>query len=175
MKNVFVTGKKGIGKSTLLKKILEDIASSLGGFMQEKILNEKISFFNVISLYDLNDNYIIGSYDIKKNCVYPLIENFNIISKNVLNKSLYHRELIILDELGFLEEGSELFKETIYKILDSNKPVLGVLKECNTDFINKIQNRKDVCVIKIDELNRDSIKPEIIKLLKANGVKFKMQ
>ncbi|WML37793.1 nucleoside-triphosphatase [Clostridium sp. OS1-26] len=121
--------------------------------------------FNVISLYDLNDIYIIGSHDIKKKSSYPLIENFNIISETILLKSLYYRDLIVLDELGFLEEGSELFKETIYKILDSNKPVLGVLKECNTDFINKIKSRNDVYVVKIDEDNRNLMKDEILELL----------
>lgn len=168
MKNIFITGKKGVGKSTLLKKIIEEIDCSIGGFVEEKLLGKELYFFNVISLYDLNDIYIIGSYDVKKKSLHPLIENFNIISENILLKSLYHRELIVLDELGFLEEGSELFKETIYKILDSNKPVLGVLKECNTDFINKIKSRNDVHIIKIDEDNRNLMKDEILELLQSN-------
>ncbi len=174
MRNIFITGKKGIGKSTLLEKVIEDVDCSIGGFIQEKIFGEELSFFNVVSLYDLNDNYIIGSYDLKKRSLSPLIENFNIISKNILLKSLYYRDLIVLDELGFMEEDSELFKETIYNILDSDKPVLGVLKECDTSFISKIKNRKDVYIIKIDENNRDSAKYEIFKMLKANKVKLKI-
>lgn len=174
MKNIFITEKKGIGKSTLLKKVIEDIDCSIGGFIQEKIFGEELSFFNVLSLYDLNDNYVIGSYDLKSKSLNPLIENFDIISKNILLKSLYYRDIVVLDELGFLEEDSRLFKETVYKILDSNKPVLGVLKECDTSFVSKIKTRKDVYVIKIDESNRDSAKYEIIERLRTNKVKLRI-
>jgi len=37
MKNIFITGEKGIGKSTILEKIIKNVDCSIGGFIQEKI------------------------------------------------------------------------------------------------------------------------------------------
>lgn len=45
--------------------------------------------------------------------------------------------------------------------LDSNKIVLGVLKDFNGDFINKIKKRKDVIIFRVTKENRN-ILPEII-------------
>jgi len=164
-RNVFITGKKGIGKSTLLNKIINIVGCALGGFVQGKeFTDEKISY-KIISLYNPKQNYTIGIYDKKKAYLNTDINIFNVVSEEILQRCLNSGDLIILDELGFMEENSEVFKNSIFKILDSNKPVLGVLKECNTDFVRNIKMRKDVQVIRIDEINRNLMEKEIIKIL----------
>lgn len=172
MKNIFITGEKGIGKSSLLEKIIKNIDCSIGGFIQEKVFTEERTSFNVISLYDSKNSYTIGFYDRKKSVLNSDISIFNDISQDVLLKSLCDRDLIILDELGFIEENAELFKDTIFKILNSDKPVLGVLKECNGNFIRKIKMREDLQVIRINENNRNSMEAEILQILQDDDVKL---
>lgn len=170
MKNIFITGERGIGKSTLLEKIIKNVDCSIGGFIQEKIFTDKTTCFNVVSLYNLKDSYTIGIYHREKDVLYSDMNVFNIISKNILLKSLGDRKLIILDELGFMEENSPLFKDTIIKILNCDIPVLGVLKECDTNFIQQIKMREDVNVIRINENNRNSMEDKILHMLKINNV-----
>lgn len=172
MKNVFITGEKGIGKSTLLKKVLEDVDCSIGGFIQEKVFTEKTTCFNVISLYNLKDSYNIGVYDKEREVLYSNKNIFNFISESVLLKSLGSRDLIILDELGFMEEKAPLFKDTVIKILNSDTPVLGVLKESSTNFIQQIKTREDVQVIRINKYNRNFMKDTILEILKSNNVRL---
>ncbi|WML37687.1 nucleoside-triphosphatase [Clostridium sp. OS1-26] len=50
MKNIFITGKRGVGKSTLLKKIIEEVDCSIGGFVQEKLRGEEL-YFLMLYLY----------------------------------------------------------------------------------------------------------------------------
>lgn len=172
MKNIFITGERGIGKSTLLNKVIKNIDCSIGGFIQEKIFTDKTTSFNVISLYNLKDSFNIGIYDSEKEVLHSDVSVFNIISEEILLKSLSNRELIILDELGFMEENSALFKDTIIKILNSDTPVLGVLKKCDTNFIQKIKMREDVQVIRIDENNRNYMEDRILDILESNNLKL---
>lgn len=173
VKNVFITGAQGVGKSTLLKKVIENIDCTIGGFMQEKIFTNSSTRFIVVPLCDHKKSYTIGVYDRKKASMDIDINCFDIISEDILQKSFNSSELIVLDELGFMEEGSNLFKSSVLKILSSNKPVLGVLKECDTDFIHKIKMRKDVQVIKIDKVNRDFMEGEILRTLEGNHVNLR--
>ncbi len=173
MKKIFFTGEKGIGKSTLLKKIIKNVDCSIGGFIQEKEFTEETKNFKVISLYNLEDSYSVGIYDIKKDVLYTDTNIFNVISEEILLKSLCNRELIVLDELGFMEESVPLFKDTIFKILNSDKPVIGVLKECNGNFVQEIAKRQDVQVIRIDENNRDFMEDKILHILQNSNVKLK--
>lgn len=172
MKNIFITGERGIGKSTLLNKVIKNVDCSIGGFIQEKKFTDKTTCFNVISLYNLKDSYTIGIYHKEKDVLYSDMNVFNIISKNILLKSLGNKDLIILDELGFMEENCPLFKDTIIKILNSDTPVLGVLKECDGNFVQQIKMREDVHIIKINENNRNSMEDKILHMLKINSLKL---
>lgn len=172
MKNIFITGERGIGKSTLLNKVVKNMNCSIGGFIQEKVFTDKTTSFNVVSLYNLEDSYTIGIYDKEKEVLHSDLSIFNVISEEILLKSLGNRKLIILDELGFMEENAKLFKETIIKVLNSDTPVLGVLKECDGNFIQQIKMREDVQVIRINENNRNSMADEILHMLKINNVKL---
>lgn len=173
MKKIFFTGERGIGKSTLLKKIIKNVDCSIGGFIQEKEFIGETKKFKVNSLYNLEENYTIGVYDAEKHELHSDMNMFNVISQDILLKSLDNRELIVLDELGFMEEKAPLFKDTVFKILNSGKPVIGVLKECDGDFVQKIAKREDVQVFKIDESNRDSMEDKIFQMLQNNNVKLK--
>ncbi|CCJ33992.1 nucleoside-triphosphatase [Caloramator australicus] len=48
MKNIFLTGEKGIGKSTLLFKILNLLDCSIGGYYEKKIPCEDGIKFDMI-------------------------------------------------------------------------------------------------------------------------------
>ncbi len=161
VKNIFFTGEKGVGKSTIIKKIIKNVDCSIGGFIQEKELSGGNKRFRVKSLYNLDDSYIIGFYDKKENELHWDINTFDIISRDVLLKSLQDRELMILDELGYMEEKAPLFQKIVFRMLDSSKPVIGVLKKCNGNFVRKIAERKDVQVIEIDKDNRDLMERKI--------------
>ncbi|MEW8957328.1 nucleoside-triphosphatase [Clostridium sp.] len=41
IKNVFLHGSSGVGKSTIINKILGSVKCSLGGFKEQHILNSK--------------------------------------------------------------------------------------------------------------------------------------
>lgn len=175
MKKIFFTGERGVGKSTLLKKIIKNVDCSIGGFIQEKEFMGESKRFKVNSLYNLEESYTIGVYDAEKRELHSDMNMFNIISQDVLLKSLDNRELIVLDELGFMEEKVPLFKDIVFKILDSDKLVIGVLKECDGSFVQKIAKREDVEVFKIDENNRDSMEYKILQMLQNNNIRLKKE
>ncbi len=173
MYNLFLFGDVGIGKSTLLKKVLKYVDSSIGGFMEEKVLKGDKTFHNMISLYDGQSNNIIGVSE--KTCKKPKVFTY-VFEKNgveILKKSYREKEIIIMDELGFLESHCELFKSSVNEILDSKKIVIGVLKKCNCDFVTTIANRTDVVLLEVTTETRDNLEKEIFKILKGFNVNLK--
>ena len=79
-----------------------------------------------------------------------------------LKESLKESEIIILDEIGRFEENFNEFKESVYRVLDSEKLVLGVLKKYDGEFINSIKNRIDTLVFEVNYDNRDIIPMKVI-------------
>ena len=60
MKNLFLTGEIGVGKSTLLKKLIEKINTSIGGYVTERVIDNNTLKYNLISLYDGTEEYTIS-------------------------------------------------------------------------------------------------------------------
>lgn len=165
MKNLFLTGKKGIGKTTLQKKVLDKLDVSIGGYTTQRLFEGYYRKYVAKSLYD-NKEYPIIRVDSRDDSKVWFHEVFEENLVPLLDKSL-ERDLIVLDELGCSENNIIKFTSKVFEILDSSKIVFGVLKEDNCEFINNIKKRKDVTLITVTEENRDYLLDEILSILKS--------
>ena len=106
--------------------------------------------------------------DIKNGKVTGYTDVFDTIGTEILDESLRYSELIVMDEIGFLEEKAELFKNKITEVLDSNKFVIGVIKDFDkkSKLLDMIRKRKDVSIITVDENNRNNLTDKVMRGLK---------
>ena len=159
--NYFFTGKKGIGKSTLIDLYLkEHFSGKVGGFKTVKKVYDgnRISFHMISYCVDeeLNDdNLLFYCHDDSMNEGIDVNERFNVLSSILDDYDKY--DIIIMDEIGPHEEGAEVFKDRIRKILDSDKAVLGVIQKSESKFLDEIRARKDVKILNVTKENRDKI------------------
>lgn len=175
MYNLFLTGEKRIGKSTTLRHVIERVNLSIGGYITERNIQDNTKSFTVRSLYDGIEKHIIANVNIKDKSKEVFLDSFETGLSTILDNSLKNRDIIVLDELGFMENNVDIFTSKVYELLDSEKPVFGVLKDFDCKFLNKIRNRDDVIVIEITKENRDTILDKIVSILKSFGVIFKKE
>ncbi|MCR2043675.1 nucleoside-triphosphatase [Anaerosalibacter massiliensis] len=173
MNNLFLTGEIKVGKSTVLKKVLKKINIPVGGYMTEKTICNDITTHTVKSLYDNIEKYIIAKINNKNFSRKIFMESFSTGIPSILDKSLENRDIIVLDELGFMENDINIFTSKIYRLLDSDKIVLGVLKKYDCEFLNNIKARDDVIIIEITEENRDLILNKILNIIKSFNIPLK--
>lgn len=171
MKNIFLTGKKSVGKSTLIRQVLDHLNLSAGGYVTEREVVGNIRRFTVRSLYDSTESYPIANVNINDYSKEVFKDSFNIGLVSILEKSLKNREIIVLDELGFFENDSQEFKSKIHDLLDSKTIVLGTIKEYDCDFLNSIRSRSDVLVIELTRQKYDQVFNTLITTI--NGHKLK--
>ena len=126
-RHIFLTGKKQIGKSTLLQKILKNYQGTADGFL------------TVRTKEYLGDQYSVH--------MYHLTESRDPNDQNLL---------LIMDELGPHEAKAALFREEILHLLDGQIPVLGVLQEPAEACWPEIVNHPNVEIITLSESNRNN-------------------
>ncbi|WP_291569146.1 MULTISPECIES: nucleoside-triphosphatase [unclassified Clostridium] len=167
MRNLFLTGEMGIGKSTILKKLIEKINTSIGGYITEKIIDNHTVKFNLVSLYDGNEEYTISKMSLNDhlNDAEIFLSSFNEGGFSILEKSFYKRNVIIMDGLGFMEAKAYKFQDIVFKLLDSTTTVIGVLEKRDCEFLNNIRSRNDVIIIEVNKENRDILLEELIPIL----------
>nr|WP_279538075.1 nucleoside-triphosphatase [Paenibacillus turpanensis] len=165
-KKVFLlTGKPRMGKTTMIKKLINEIGSEMcGGFYTEEITNsnDRIGFRCVsvngesveIANVESPSKTRIGRYGVD-------IEAFENFAINILQDALSSKKIIVIDEIGFMQMLSTSFQKIIQDIISDNNIVLGTVPLDSHPEIDKIKYLKKVKIIGVNDFNRNAI-PEYL-------------
>ena len=165
-KNIFLTGNPGIGKTTVIKRIVTKIRFA-GGFYTEEIREGSVrKGFKIINLEGKEG--ILASKEIVSRCrvgKYGVnISDLEQIGVKSILDTLKNKEkrLIVIDEIGKMELFSVRFQGAVIKALESNKKVLGTIPVKTIPFIERIKAKTTVDIILVTIQNRDSLPDEIL-------------
>jgi len=158
-KNIFIEGDIKVGKSYVLEKTLKILNIKYGGFKTIPIYKEdKKVAFKLIDLLT-NEENVVATYNIDGNLIVNS-DIFDELGVKALENGLKKSDLIVMDELGFLEDNSNKFKEKVFEVLNSDKNVLAVIKDKKNKFLNEISNLGEV--FKIENDNKEMIINKIV-------------
>jgi len=164
---IFLYGKKGAGKSTIVEKALEDFEGRIAGFATKKIVTgENDANVYIFSFDDkekkLNEKNIVGICG-ETSILESYPENFDTTGVELLRLE-EKPDIIVMDELGILERKAEKFKIRVMEILDTDIRILGVLKDKSEEFLNAIKNRGDVVAFEVTKNNRAEVLKKVKKI-----------
>lgn len=149
-----------MGKSTLLRRLLEGAPCSVGGFYTVKTAE----VFGVPSIHLLpagktarpneeNLLFVCGTEPTQKDA-----ERFARLGCAAL-ENCGESELLVMDELGPREATAEAFQSAVFSVLDGERPVLGVLQKADSVFLSRVAEHPAVEVIAVTKENRDALVP----------------
>lgn len=153
MKNIFLTGISGCGKTTLINKILDDLNIKYSGYRTKpyyiKDLNKG---FYMEGYIKSTNNFSPISIKFENKKPIPILETFEVLGCEILRESIndLNSKLILMDEIGVLEDKALNFKKEIIRSIESQKIVLGVIKKKDNEFLNFLKERKDIVVFDIE-------------------------
>lgn len=174
-KNILLTGESGCGKSTLINKILDTLNINYSGYRTlHYFINGVDRGFYLHGYVETEGNFSPISVKIGEKRCYAITETFNFVGTEILRKSrkCINSDIILLDEIGVLENKAENFKREIFKTLDDDKLVLGVIKKKQSDFLEQILDREDSLVIDIEDLSNVELE-EVYKKILYNIIEIK--
>ena len=163
--NLLVTGKPGVGKTTLVERVLEHLCSSLrlAGFITTEVRDptgQRLGFDIVtvggekgeLARVGLQGRARIGRYGV----------NLEVFERLALPE-LARREadLIVIDEIGQMECRSGRFRRAVEDALDAPVNILATLGLGRLPFLQAIRERPDVELVTLTERNRDALVAEL--------------
>ena len=126
MKNLFLTGPVGCGKSTSIAAALGAHLPKAGGFLtvrQKDAAGEAVAYH--LQRPDGSDREMIIDYSRQPYTMH--MEPFETLGVRLLEEA-YHYDYVVLDEIGGFEVLSDTFLEPLRKLLESDIPCIGVMK-----------------------------------------------
>ena len=159
MKHLLLTGKVQVGKSTALKTFLEKNGISADGYHTVWLDKDTLA----IQPYEGGERKIAAVTD-ENGRRKAVLDGFEYGAELVENSGT--KDVTVFDELGRLERCSERFMNAVLEKLRGEKPVLGVIKRENNEFLDKIRAMPNIVILEVTEENRGEIPRKIEELMK---------
>lgn len=178
--HIFLTGAHEVGKTTAIRTIVRRISYEkeknnnelkLSGFrtyLSEEFEPGKtyvyISGISKVSDYEESIPKIVALRDINKYTFEAYHHVFDEEGVSFL-ESPKDTDLIIIDELGFMESKAEKFKDKVLDLLDGNIPIIGAIKPDKNPFLDQVRNHKNVKLIELNKPNREEVMAQTFPLI----------
>ncbi|MEM4409054.1 MAG: NTPase [Candidatus Caldarchaeum sp.] len=170
-KNILITGMPGVGKTTLIRRLADELCNFHPlGFYTEEIREggerkgfSLVSFSGtcgVLSHVDIKSPHKVGKYGVD-------VDGFD----NFLDSIPFFvgdKRLIVIDEIGKMESLSLKFTGLIKQILDSDNVVVATIASRGRGLIGEVKERGDVKIFEVTYANRDALREEILRCVKAS-------
>lgn len=164
--HIFLTGRKRIGKTTVLKKVLMGYPETIGGFFTvrtQDFLKDRYS----VHLFCAGEELIPVRENLLFVCGKPdggTQERFEALGLRAFRKAR-GCSLILMDELGPHEASAVLFRKVVLELLEGDVPILGVLQAPADRYWPEAVGHPKVQMIEITEENREQ--EELIAQIRA--------
>jgi len=166
--NLLLTGRPGIGKTTLIRAIVEKLGpSKAGGFWSKEIREggRRVGFSietltgqtGILAHCELSSGPRLGRYFVN-------IKDINEIAVPALVSARKSNKLIIIDEIAKMELFSKEFAREVRLCLD-NQRVIATIQQRRDKFLDEVRARRDVRLLELTVSNRNEMQRRIIAIL----------
>ena len=187
---ILLTGRPGVGKTTIIQKVLDRWEAGAGGFYTEEIQEQgRRTGFRLVTLEGATG--ILASVNISSPCCvgkYGVnLRDLEQVGVEALNRAVRQpgasllvideahqsqrdssstTDLIVIDEIGRMELFSPAFREAVERALDSPKLVLGTVMARSHPWVDAIKARSNVSLVEVTTLNRSTLPEQILRGLR---------
>ena len=193
--HILITGDVGVGKSTLIGRLLRRVQEPVYGFRTEKVKRDAqgsaVYIHPATGEKSYSDDNIAATFapfeDRGEDKGTVLLSRESGRTKEpslCLQKPLFcitgafdelgvsllagipAGSVVLMDELGFMESKALRFCDAVMAVLDGSYYGIAAVKPMNTPFLEKVRSHKDALVFEVTKSNRDELYEKIMQDLR---------
>ncbi len=167
---ILITGKPGIGKSTLIQKLIDSYDKPMEWVVTQELRSEggqRVGFQAINSAgetatishkHTIESNTVIGENKVDVEAIDQMFSLDTLIEK-----------LLLVDEIGPIQLLSSAFAQSLQQLLRNSPTKLLVATIHQSDTrLAQYRNAKDIMLVTVSEKNRDFLPSALISVLNAH-------
>ncbi len=171
MKNLLIIGRPGVGKTTLMKRLIQSTRPyPIEGFVTEEYreASNRIGFWlspldgrqMLLAHRELPTGIRVGPYKVNAAVL-------DEVAVPLIQRAKAQARVLFLDELGKMELSSALFSRAVREAFDHGPAIVATASVAPIDFLNALKQRRDVELIPMTVANRETVSEELIERLRV--------
>ncbi len=171
MKHLLIIGRPGVGKTTLMRRLIMSLRGRpIDGFLTEELREheQRMGFWlspldgrqMLLAHRKMEGGTRVGPYKVK-------VSVLNDVAVPVIRRAIQHAFVLFLDELGRMELCSDQLEQAVQEALDHGPSVIATAGIAPIPFLQSVKRRKDVELIPLTPANRSMVEEELTARLHA--------
>jgi nucleoside-triphosphatase len=168
-RTLLVTGRPGVGKTTVIKAVIAQLGDRAGGFYTEEILGPggRKGFrlitldgqSGVIAHVDIKSRSQVGRYGVK-------VDVIDQLGAAAIRSAVDHNPIVIVDEIGKMELYSSPFQSAVLRAVASPKIVLATAMLGDQPWVTALKALPQVTTWEVTKKNRTRLVEEVLRWLR---------
>lgn len=168
--HALIVGERGVGKSTLIRHVLNELNRPVFGFETKKeetlenpVRGCPIYIYDAGSPHCQTSENLIGYHREQDAAV--ITAAFDRYARKLL-ESVPDDAVVEMDEIGFLEAKSDAFCRAVLHLLEGDRPVIAAVKNRDIPFLNALRQHPNARCFYITPKNREELFEEVLEFMK---------
>ena len=170
-KTLLLTGRPGVGKTTVIKKVIAVLGDQAGGFYTEEIRGPDghRAGFRLVALG--GGEAVMAHVDLRGEGR-PRVGRYGVdttaikrVGVEALRRAMEADRVVIVDEIGKMELLCESFKEAINAAIDGQTTVLATAMIASHPWVDELKSRQHVETWQVTVGNRDRMAESALRHL----------
>ncbi|HJW83864.1 MAG TPA: NTPase [Anaerolineae bacterium] len=171
-RTLLLTGRPGVGKTTIVKQVAAGLGARAGGFYTEEITGPGgRKGFRLITLdgkpatlahIDIRSKSKVGRYGVD-------VAAFERVGVAALRAAIDRADVIVFDEIGKMELFSSQFRSAAIKAAGCGKPVVATAMLAAHPWVDAFKALPGVKTVEVTPKNRDSLVADVLGWLKLES------
>jgi nucleoside-triphosphatase len=163
---ILLTGRPGVGKTTLIERVLQGLPHRAGGFTTREVRGPdgQRTGFEVVTLdgqvgrlaqVGLRSHHRVGRYGVD-------LDALDNLAVPAMVQAQAAGWIVVVDEIGPMELFSGRFRQAIQAIIDDGQTrILGTIMQRPNPFADVVKSHPRVRLVEVTRTNRDALVAEI--------------
>lgn len=172
---LLLTGRPGVGKTTVIRAVLAHLGDRAGGFYTEEVreagrrtgfrlvaVGRDVPSSGVLASVSISGPQRVGKYGVH-------LDDLERVGVASLRRALAEPRVsvLVIDEIGKMELFAASFREVVLEALASSKPVLATVMARPEPWVDGIKARSGVTVVEVTMANRQAMPDRILRWLES--------
>ncbi|MEX0785466.1 MAG: nucleoside-triphosphatase [Dehalococcoidia bacterium] len=162
MTAILVTGRPGVGKTTLIRDVLAALVPLSGGCYTRETRDEhgRRTGFELVTLdgdvatlagVDLAGPHRVGRYGVD-------VEALERVGVPAIERAVEAGHVVVVDEIGKMELLSDAFQRAVVEAVRRHRVLLGAIMLAAHPFADELKQQPDTFLYELTEANRDEVR-----------------
>jgi nucleoside-triphosphatase len=161
--HILIVGSNGVGKSTLIRRLLKDVPLPAYGFLTKKEAPSHVGGAEPVYIHSVSGE---RSYT-QDNLVGTCTDHHSTRFPEAFDRAVPHlcgipaRSIVLMEELGVMESDARGFCAAVLKCLDGDSLVIAAVRDKKSPFLDAVRLHPRARCFFINPENRDALLLEV--------------